>query len=95
MIVNFIYNSLESNFDPLKIPFEECEIDDLTINYFDLSYTKEKKKGWAILNKYVARELPAFEITDDDKNLLHFSYAESRIEKLTPEYVIRKIKEFV
>ena len=84
MILNFIYNSLESDIDPFDILPPDN----------DISYTKDKKKGRAILNKYAARELPVFELTDDDGNYLYFSYAESRLYKLTKEFIISKVKEY-
>lgn len=94
MILNFIYNSLESDIDPFDILPPDNDIENLNINYYDISYTKDKKKGRAILNKYAARELPVFELTDDNGNYLYFSYTESRLYKLTKEFIISKVKEY-
>ena len=77
MIINFIYNSLYNNIDLSKM-FKDIP-KDITLNIFDTSYTKEAKKGRVVLNKYAAHQLPFFELTDDDGNMLDFAYTEQDV----------------
>lgn len=76
MLVNFIYNSLAQEIN-LKDLFKNIP-EDIIINKYDLSYRKEAKKGWAIMNKYAARKVPFLEITDGTEwnKLLYVSYGE-------------------
>ena len=42
MILNLIYNSLDSDFDPIKLNLIDNDVvPNLNINFYDISYTKE------------------------------------------------------
>lgn len=92
MILNYIYDSINDK-NILSIDNLIDIFPDIIINIYDISYTKEKKKSKVILNKYAAKELPFFEITDDNKNVLYFSYAENRKNKLTLNFIIEVLNK--
>lgn len=93
MIINFIYNSLKNkNIDVDKI-FNNISDEDIIINIFDTSYTKEAKKGRVILNKYAAKVLPFFEITDDENRLIYVSYGE--VNNPSNEEINKIIKSYI
>lgn len=74
MKINFIYNSLTKDID-LKELFKDISED---VHVYDMSYPKEAKKGWVILNRYAAKDMPFMEITDgsEEDNILYVSYGE-------------------
>ena len=74
MKINFIYNSLTKDID-LEELFKDISED---VHVYDMSYPKEAKKGWVILNSYAAKDMPFMEITDgsEEDNMLYVSYGE-------------------
>lgn len=68
MKINFVYNSKEQPHIDTDLLFSSLE-EWVEVHIYDMSYTKEAKKGRVILNKYAAKELPFIEFLTEKINL--------------------------